>query len=188
LTFINSFLLLQLVYTQILVLIAIESGPDPNPIYHLALTLDGDSPLMELLPSLDATIQTTTKSTLRSNLIFLQTNKPITAATMTRTPGATPRPIETPLFEPDLLPFGTEEVVGVEFGVEVGVEGVEVATEVKYGAIITASWKPSFSSQNVEFCDPQHQNPSRQVRMFIISVEVPPFYISMSNQFSLPCA
>jgi hypothetical protein len=115
---------------------------------------------------------------------------------MTRTPRATPRPIETPLFEPDLLPFGTEEVVGVEsgvesgveFGVEAGVEGVEVVTGVKYGAIAAASWKPNFSSQHVEFCDSQHQDPSRKVHMFTISVEVPPFYISMSNQFSLPYA
>jgi hypothetical protein len=107
---------------------------------------------------------------------------------MTRIPRATPRPIETPLFEPDLLPFGAEEIVSVEFGVEVGVEGVEVATEVKYGAIVTASWKPNFSSQHVEFCDLQYQNPSGQVHMFIISVEIPPFYISMSNQFSFPCA
>jgi hypothetical protein len=60
---------------------------------------------------------------------------------MTRIPRATPRPIETPLFEPDLLPFGAEEIVSVEFGVEVGVEGVEVATEVKYGAIAICSTK-----------------------------------------------
>jgi hypothetical protein len=180
LTFINSFLLLQPIYTQILVLIAIESGPDPNPIYHLAFALDDDSPSISdgaiTIPSCDnsdhplralfgsvpwsSSGRPSSTVPLRPNLIFLQTNKPVTAATMTRTPRATPRPIETPLFEPDLLPFGTEEVVGVESGVEsgveVGAEGVEAVTRVKYGAIVTASWKPNFSSQQVDFCDPQH--------------------------------
>jgi hypothetical protein len=99
---------------------------------------------------------------------------------MIKTPRATPRPIDTPLFELDLPTLGEVEFVGVEALEEVAF-GVEALEEVAYGAIVTGSWKLNFSSQHVEFCNPQHQEPSGQVHMSTISVGFPPFFISYLN-------
>lgn len=73
--------------------------------------------------------------------------------------------------------------MGVEVPVAAAVDElvveVVVATE-RYGAMVAGSWTPSFSSQHVEFCNPQHHDPSGQVYMFLISVGSPPFFISLS--------
>jgi hypothetical protein len=103
--------------------------------------------------------------------------------TRTKTPRVAPRPIKPPLFELDLPTLGEEVLVGVENAVEVAVEiAVEGALEraleeFAYGAIVAGSEKLNFSSQHVEFLNPQHQEPSGQVHMSTISARFPPFFI-----------
>jgi hypothetical protein len=93
----------------------------------------------------------------------------------TKTPRATPRPIKPPLFELDLPTLGEEVLVGVENAVEIAVVGA--LEEVAYGAIVAGTEKPNFSSQHVEFCIPQHQEPSGQVHMATGYDGFPPFFI-----------
>jgi hypothetical protein len=109
--------------------------------------------------------------------IFFRIKKPtsVTPMTRTKTPRATPGPIKPPLFELDLPTLGKKVLVGVENAVEVAVEGA--LEEFAYGAIIAGSEKLNFSSQHVEFLNPQHQEPSAQVHMSTISVRFPPFFM-----------